>query len=412
MSIFARNGLKQLDKMRKIYQSIMIATVAVAMSSCANKDQAKPVENAQGPIKPAEQELVVDTTAIAEKDAAYLFYNEFTVAGQPLKIKGGEYAKGAKVSVLFNDGNGFNLASPKVEVKGNNEIWAVVPENVANSFPVMIVNGSDSIKTDVLFRDARNIIVDFDNKKDQLYISGAAEKYANLFSLNTGDYGVFDDIKSWQAIVYQSARENAKAADSTVFGSFTNDILNKQLNIREFAIKFEVNVPKDHPIIGEVFEFGFCSGNDEDPIGNIRNCAAYWCPSEYVWIKETDSWEIDNAKPFYTDGWMTVTIPFSELLWKSKNMSICADASHNGQYTNGAWTDYKHHYNYAQLHADPTEVERWGGFTINVNEYGSCLRREKYKVAMDNIRIVPNDGAGALYLKKDYGVPQRHYSKK
>ena len=59
MSIFARNGLKQLDKMRKIYQSIMIATVAVAMSSCANKDQAKTVENAQGPIKPAEQELVL-----------------------------------------------------------------------------------------------------------------------------------------------------------------------------------------------------------------------------------------------------------------------------------------------------------------------------------------------------------------
>ena len=215
----------------------------------------------------------------------FLFYNEFTVAGQPLKIKGGEYAKGAKVNVLFNDGNGYNLASPKVEVKGSNEIWAVVPEKVANSFPVMIVNGSDSIKTDVLFRDSRNIIVDFDNKKDQLYISGAAEKYTNLFSLNNGDYGVFDDIKSWQAIVYQSSRENAKAADSTVFGVFTNDILNKQLNIREFAIKFEVNVPKEHPIIGEVFEFGFCSGNDEDPIGNIRNCAAYWCPSEYVWIK-------------------------------------------------------------------------------------------------------------------------------
>ncbi|MEE1176321.1 MAG: hypothetical protein U0K71_04890 [Paludibacteraceae bacterium] len=57
--------------MRKIYQSIMIATVAVAMSSCANKDQAKTVENAQGPIKPAEQELVVDTTAIAEKDAPF-----------------------------------------------------------------------------------------------------------------------------------------------------------------------------------------------------------------------------------------------------------------------------------------------------------------------------------------------------
>ena len=147
----------------------MIATVAVAMSSCANKDQAKPVENAQGPIKPAEQEIVVDTTAIAEKNATYLFYNEFTVAGQPLKIKGGEYAKGAKVNVLFNDGNGYNLASPKVEVKGSNEIWAVVPEKVANSFPVMIVNGSDSIKTDVLFRDSRNIIVDFDNKKDQLY---------------------------------------------------------------------------------------------------------------------------------------------------------------------------------------------------------------------------------------------------
>lgn len=68
--------------MKKIYQSIMIATVAVAMSSCANKDQAKPVENAQGPIKPAEQEIVVDTTAIAEKNATYLFYNEFTVAGQ------------------------------------------------------------------------------------------------------------------------------------------------------------------------------------------------------------------------------------------------------------------------------------------------------------------------------------------
>ena len=398
--------------MRKIYHSIAIAAVAVAMSSCTTKEQPKPVENEQAPLKPKEDVVVVDTTKIADKEALYLFYNEFTIAGKPLKIKGGQYAKSAKVKVFFNDGNGFNIASPKVDVKGTNEIWAEVPNGVADSYPVMIVNGADSVKTDILFRDTRNVIIDFDTKKAQLYIPGSADKHAELFTDNNGDYGVFDNLKDWQAVVYQSARENAKAEYPTVFGKFTQDIVDKKINIREFAIKFEVNVPKDSPIIGEVFEFGFCNGNDEDPIGNIRNCAAYWCPSEYVWIKDTDSWEIEDAKPFYTDGWMTVTIPFSELLWKSKNMSICADASHNGQYTNGAWTDYKHHYNYSQLHADPTEVERWGGFTVNVNEYGSCLRKEKYKVAIDNIRIVPNDGAGALYLKKDYGVAQRHFSKK
>lgn len=401
--------------MGMIYKQIISTTIlGMLLASCVGTADKNPI-NEKKELKGKEKqvEIQVDDSPIAEKRANYMFYNEFAKAGDVLKIKGGEYKKSATVKVLFHDGKDYNVASPKVDVKSNNEIWATIPEGVEDSHPVKIISGENAVETDILYRDTRNVIVDFVNKREQLFISGSAEKYASMFGNGANeDYGVFDDIRSWQAVVYQSAREGAKAEHPTVFGNFTQDIVDGKINIREFVIKFEVNVNEEHPVIGEAFEVGFCNGNDEDPISNIRSCAAYWCPSEYVWNKDTDQWEIENAKPFFTNGWMTVSIPFSELLWKSKNMSICADAANNGKYVNGAWADYKHHYSYAQLHPDPTDVERWGGFTINVNEYGSCLHKDKYKVAIDNIRIVPDDGAGALYLKKDYGVAKRHYDKK
>ncbi len=398
--------------MIKVYNSVLsCALLGLLMTSCNNQSQK--ADNNDFRQKKVETEIAYDESPLAEKDATFLFYNEFAKEGDVLKIKGGQFTKGAAVKVLFHNGTDFAIESPKAELKSQNEIWAVVPAGVAESHPVKIVSGTTELVTDVLYKDTRNVIVNFDSKREQLFISGSVEKYPALFGEGaTGDYGVFDDIRSWQAVVYQSARVGAEAEHPTVFGPFTKDIVDGKINIREFAIKFEVNVNKSNPIIGEAFEFGFCNGNDEDPIGNVRNCAAYWCASEYIWNKDLDQWEIDSAKPFSTDGWMTVTIPFTELLWKSKNMSICADAANNGKYVNAAWTDYKHHYSYAQLNPNPEDVAKWGGLSINVNEYGSCFHQDRYKVAIDNIRIVPDDGAGALYLKKDYGVAKRHYDKR
>ena len=65
----------------------------------------------------------------------------------------------------------------------------------------------------------------------------------------------------------------------------------------------------------------------------------------------------------------------------------------------------------SKLSDDDELYEFFGGFAISFNPYDGPQNsgNKNSHFAIDNIRIVPNDGNGAYYPKLGWGVPRQHY---
>lgn len=405
----------------------------------------------------------------------YQIYNEFPADGEFLKIKGANFL-GEQMVVEFQDINTGAVVSTAsgadIQLQGNSgaEMFVKIPAGTGNTRRIVVKNLTNlddagnpkQCVSSIILRDARNILIDFDRDETNLWCgalgmvekdvnghydimslgAGADAKPSELklrgqlvsmrekgmgYSFSDGDnqFGILG-AKDWNYIGWTPDWDEANPYDDgadgtpTIFGSFYNDAKN---NPSAYVVKFEVNVPS--PTTGSVFALAIQS-QSETTLDNCRKFSAAVQFSEYNWNKANEGeWAFESAKPFETDGWMTVTIPFSEFIWSLSNKNYVANAQNFaegdlGSVAEDTWGDASHQ-SYDKVYAaELANIDKaydyWGGMIMCFNTYDGPANNDNMMASQvtcfDNIRVVPNDGNGAIYEKLKYGVPTQHYSSK
>lgn len=366
-----------------------------------------------------------------------MIYNEF--ASDTIKLKGNSFIASEEnpVDVYFYGEGDELIKSPKTVVISENEIAAAIPEGVADTKPIRVTNvaapsAEEAQDSKILFRDKRNILVDFEPGKDVLYMKGdtISGKYPVMEIGKSGEgYGYIDD-KSWDAktfISYQPYLPDFAIYDEsvTVFGDFALKIKNKEYDINNFCLKFEINVPEDKKMQFDVMAIGFTDGKASD-LSTFRKYSAYFNPCIPNLDTNKDGVQsIINSgckKSFSTNGWMTVCIPFSEFIFNASAMSygssyanlIKGDFSKDKDYTILAdpanVEGYVSKRSYSEYYSNPQHPKFWGGLVLGFtpNDGGDAGHLD-FAMGIDNIRIVPYDGNGAYYPALTYGEPACHF---
>lgn len=356
-----------------------------------------------------------------------MVYNEFANDGDTLKIKGANFI-GDDIKVIFyKDAECTEeIESPSVVRISSDKLFAVIPEGVAESTIFTVETVAGRTNSSIKLRDRSNVLIDFDNNIEAVYLKGCNEngepmQYANLFhkdgnkSYKAGKYGTFDLAKlpdSWGVISYQPFHDDVvasgfKPAYPNVFGPYAEGIKNGDYSICDFTVKFEINVSESKPLKGEAYQVGFWSGDNVVPDNITRRHGAIFTFSEIVWDKTAGSWEPAEFKEFYTDGWMTVSVPFSEFLWNSENRDILCSPDNYCEKEDAAWGN-EERLPYCATY-NTTSRAAWGGIAILSNKHSSGGNVGNGVIAIDNIRVVRDDKGGAYYPKNGYGVPERSF---
>lgn len=353
-----------------------------------------------------------------------MVYNEFANDGDTLKIKGANFI-GDDIKVIFyKDAECTEeIESPSVVRVSSDKLFAVIPEGVAESTIFTVETVAGRTNSSIKLRDRSNVLIDFDNNieasllKGSVLENGEAVQYPELFhkdgnkSYKAGKYGTFDiKAEEWGVIAYQPFHKEVAAtgfvpAYPNVFGPYAEGIKNGEYSICDFTVKFEINVNESRPLQGEAYEVGFYDGGNDEAI--VRQYCALFTFCEIVWDKTNEKWEAAEFKKFYTDGWMTVSVPFAEFLWNSASFSILTSPNNNCEKEDGAWGD-EERLSYCAKYSSISR-STWGGIAIFSNPYSSGGNYVDGVIAIDNVRIVPDDKGGAYYPKNGYGVPERSF---
>lgn len=367
-----------------------------------------------------------------------MIYNEF--ASDTIKLKGNSFIASEEnpVDVYFYGEGDELIKSPKTVVISENEIAAAIPEGVVDTKPIRVTNvaaptvelASDSR---LLFRDKRNVLVDFEPGNDVLFMKGdtISGKYPSMEVGKCGEgYGYLND-KNWSSdaafISYQPYLPEFAIYDEsvTVFGDFASKIKAGEYDINNFCVKFEINVPEDKKMMFDVMTIGFTDGKNNTK-EKFRNYAAYLNTCEPNLDTNKDGVQSINPKgckkSFYTNGWMTVCIPFSEFIFnaaaksygssyanvilgdfsKEKDYEILGDPANIGSYVSKR--------SYSEYYKNPMHPNFWGGFILGFTPSdGGDTDHTDFAMGIDNIRIVPYDGNGAFYPALKFGVPACHF---
>lgn len=380
----------------------------------------------------------------------YMMYNEFVADGDWLKLKGSSFVGDQMcVDFVMSDGTSATVSGADIKLIGNNgdEMHVKVPAGAAFSQNFVVRNAAENKASvcPIMFRDYRNVLTDFDAITNYMFGSGAIEKDAEgIYSLAYGDektawtstvpanysptgvnnFGVFNNADGWQNISFVPG---ALTADNpTVFGpNFLPLIQADPASVNNYVVKFEMYVPKEFPTNYLVYTLGFSAAND-DGCGESRAFCAGVQQSAITWNKDNPEtgWEYEKASDFSTDGWMTVTVPMSEFMWnfQLKNYPAFAQNISEGDWGNAdlqaAFGDSDNHTNYAQANQEAfgnsrKEKSKWGSLIMQINPYDGPKNAEAINkaahIAIDNLRVVPNDGNGAIYPKTAFGKPSQHY---
>lgn len=366
-----------------------------------------------------------------------MIYNEF--ATDTIRLKGNAFIKSddSPVDVYFyGEGDEF-IKSPKTVVYGDNEIAAAIPEGVVDTKPIRVTNVAaptveEAQDSKILFRDKRNILVSFDEESSIcLYKGDTTGSYPDEMKIGADGNFAFLNNKAWDATALVSYQpflpEFNLFEDKSVFMDFEDAIENGELSLCDFCLKFEINVLEENKIKFDVMAIGFTDGK-ESGMGQFRQYAAYFNPCKpKVISNENGSKEIKGEfeTEFYTDGWMTVTIPFSEFMFNAEAMSY--GSGYQAMLDNNTSAE-----NYWKIFADPDNTQnqsyvgsrpkcesypeiggrtkRWHGFLLGYtpNDGGNTGNTD-IAVGIDNIRVVPNDENGAFYPALNWGVAKRSF---
>ena len=393
----------------------------------------------------------------------FMAYNEFVPEGGLLKLKGKNFV-GDQIYVGFvsTDGqiNWVNVPAYGAGVEGGagikdedgTELWVNVPAGVAESNPLYVWNfiANKQSVSKIIFRDTRNMLADFENHLEYNFHSGSVTKNDADGTYNVYSYTGFgaDGVQSvpgnytnaasginqfgiitpedWTAISYIATGDNETDDQKTVFANVIDDA---RANYANYCVKFELFVPEDYALDGAALTIGF-SGN-QTAMSAPREYAAWFCPSQVSWTTTSTPWTVSSAKSFYTDGWMTVTIPMSEFIWNISMMNPTTSAQNyvNKTYSEIPETDASKIYGDGGTSGDPSahlsyvqhaisagtdladeDGEFFSGLFMIYSNDDAIKSDDSFLFAIDNVRLVKYDGNGAIYPKLNFGVPSQHYS--
>ncbi len=373
---------------------------------------------------------------------AYMFYNEFVASGDYLKVKGSSFVGDSlEVDFVGTDGKTKAVSGSDLIKKDEDgtELWVKVPADVAESHPVTFVNKAEgkSSVSKIYFRDTRNMLVDFDKNIKYTYSIGdssaAGENYSvadytyngqkltSLISNNystsaVNNYAIFGKTDDWKAIIYApNSGEEDLLPNSNVFGTFLTDGVTRRAE--DYVLKFEVYVPSAYPLQGVTLTIGFTRA-DESTMNNFRKyCAIVNFSKVLSWGKNTTPWSVATVENMSTDGWMTVTVPMSEFKWNLKDggYAHCAQNILTGSVMSTddlakLYGDATTMNDYVNEYPTLTDTKKYGGLTIAYATDDQAYKNQgKFFMAVDNVRIVPDDGNGAIYPRLKYGEATQHY---
>lgn len=376
------------------------------------------------------------------------FYSEFVADFDTLRILG-ENFNAEDLSVCFYDDNNTPIKANQFEVRHEGkELLVVVPLGVADSRPVTVKTQYGESTSRMLFRDKRNVFLDFDNVLAfgsqgaldsysydwaNLVISkDERHRYDSLMSVMgkmpapcDGFYGAItkptDYFYTPDEYIYFIPYEQGLEKKS-LLGPF------EYMNLSQLVLKFEVFVPSSVPL-GSWFYTVFSAYGSENEemceknyssnttcgfysrdITNVRgfDIDTRICDdmndddgTAAAWLNMTTlNYSYNNCslkESFHTNGrWMTVAIPLTREFFKY-NVSAYALPSSDDIVSCG-YLSKSDMYNFF-IHCDVY------GFQYDLSKkLGGIMF-----VGFDNFRIVPEDMGGVRFTKWDGATKDSEY---
>lgn len=233
-----------------------------------------------------------------------MFYEFFVNVPAPVinSIKS-EYVEDGDIAVLYGD---FFFEPTTVTFTGGKEAEIVsldktelqvrVPEG-AEMGEITVSTNFGAAVSSFLFRDNRNLVVDFDGMVHRSWNSPIAHVEAGEGKVPpcSGNYTYFEmeGVGAWQWV---NELNMMYVAEDPYTGRGNIPIFPGAATVNEWGVRFEINVPVEwREIPLEIFFAPFGADHGRDiPVPLVR-----WRP-----------WEEKGV--FQTDGWVTVTIPLTE----------------------------------------------------------------------------------------------------
>lgn len=432
-------------------------------------------------------EIVMNIEKPVPAPVVQRFRSEFVQAGDTLRIAGTAFlpTTTTPITVTFykENGDSINLVSglaqnessskvaddskDKVRIKNDNkELLVEVPEGVADSKPIRVTTEFGTNLSPILFRDSRNIFIDFDtptktpvnfhgsmsldgtpdamqwdaavfekgneplytemlNKMGGKFPKPCSGKYsAQTHAVSPGDYMDFDNIIAYlQYKDYQTT--------NNLLGQFETEDLNN------LVLKFEMLIPEEAKF-GDVFYIIFSASKTEMEDMRLVLAAYPWASASNWHPRDLTAGNGVDTK----EGW---TCDLS-IIGDSEKAGLPAAWFHPGKLDWSAQPAFK--YSYTEASEYHTEGE-WltvaiplnrrnfnapvstHGFTTieSIVACGELAKTDFYNffisvdgcftakghgnkffyVAFDNFRIVPSDGGGTQFTRFDGVDPSAKY---
>lgn len=377
--------------------------------------------------------------------------NEFAV--KTMKVVGNSLY--APLTAKFWDGKDYTIEAStedgSIVIDDPNHATIYIPKGVADGGHIVFSNLAGETITDFIYRDTRNMLITHDDedylnkfigqRPDQGFYDYNTDDYVKweerdevaktyFRSENTnGDFSIFwsQEFTSW---TYESKSETA-VMDSltpkypTPFGVFSESIVNGETDFNDYAIKFEVFVSEESPMIGNGLVIGFFDYSFVDS----RAYCAFWQPSRVYFARnENGEWEeaIDRAYPWTSGGdWMTITIPMDEIKYNFQTKSYLCSPQNNRVIVNPdgldspytAYGDDENGLPFFDKYGDKLREENLLGKRSKMIQsigmvydlYDQPTLDNQPYIAVDNLRIVPRDNNGGMWRMTDWGVPTRDF---
>lgn len=407
-------------------------------------------------------ERVIDLVKPVPAPSIKMFYSEFVPDGDTLRIAGDAFLSvpGDGLKVYFYDEKDNKIPAEYKITHDDCELLVVVPKGVADSKPVTVSNKFGECTSSMLFRDSRNIFLDFDKTYARHIVDGESVVYGTIdpstidWSPNvkaSTDYPLFQDLQTmmggfppkcnglYQAIVSTGLGFNFTENDMIYYipwsvgvekTNFLGDFINEDLE--NLVLKFEVYIPSKVPMASFLYvvfsaygaedqntcydtydfpNYGFFSRDltkvntfDQETrscIDDGEGVPGAWLNMTTLSVDDSKSDPVVSlAKPFDTgDRWMTVAIPLKASVFRY-NISSFKLA------TNDEFISCGH----------LVKERDFGNFFLHTDSYGfqdkvpaSNGIGNKFFCAFDNFRIVPDDGGGVRFSKYYGPTPTSKY---
>lgn len=382
-----------------------------------------------------------------------MFRSEFVPEGGTLRIAGNAFLSvgGDELKVYFFDEDDNEIEAEYTVKNDNKELYVTVPAGVADSKPVKVVNQFGECTSTMLFRDRRNVFLDFDNviASD---LHGALDTFSlewNDFVKSSAKYSSYQDMVSamggmpegcdgYYAAITTPTEFAFKTDELIYFTPYSQGMEEKSLlgqwenemDLANMVLKFEVLVPKEIPLAQWFYVVFSGYGAEDDNLckkvyskpnscgffsrdltnhpawkeeeqtcsGKGDGTAGAWLNMPTLSVDESADSPSGTVKDAFTTNseWMTVAIPLTSAQFRY-NISLYNLVTNDKLLSCGQLTK-RDMYNFL-IHAEGSGQQ--GKYTP---EFAG-----RFFVAFDNFRIVPEDKGGVRFSKYYGATPASKY---